>query len=102
MTIAREEIFGPVLSILPYKDEEEAVEIANDTEYGLSAYLYTQNIARALEAERRLLFGNILINEAYYSIQLPHGGLKQSGFGKDVSHLALDDYYDTKRISIKR
>ena len=52
--------------------------------------------------KKRLLFGNILINKAHYSVQLPHGGLKQSGSGKDVSRIALDDYYDIKRISIKR
>ena len=97
-----EEIFGPIMPVMSFDDSDDIFAIANDTEYGLSAYLYTQNLTRALEAERRLLFGNILINEAYYSLQLPHGGLKQSGFGKDVSHLALDDYYDTKRISIKR
>ena len=76
--------------------------MANDTEYGLSAYLFTQSLSRALEAEKRLLFGNILINTVHYSIQLPHGGLKQSGFGKDIGHHSLADYYDLKRISIKR
>ncbi len=87
---------------MPFSDEEDIFAIANDTAYGLSAYVYTQNLNRALEAEKRLLFGNILINEAHYSVQLPHGGLKQSGIGKDVSRIALDDYYDIKRISIKR
>jgi succinate-semialdehyde dehydrogenase/glutarate-semialdehyde dehydrogenase len=97
-----EEIFGPIMPVMPFDDHDDIFAVANDTEYGLSAYIYTQNLSRALEAEKRLLFGNILINEAYYSLQLPHGGLKQSGFGKDVSRLALDDYYDIKRISIKR
>ena len=97
-----EEIFGPILPVMPFSDEEDIFAIANDTAYGLSAYVYTQNLNRALEAEKRLLFGNILINEAHYSVQLPHGGLKQSGSGKDVSRIALDDYYDIKRISIKR
>jgi acyl-CoA reductase-like NAD-dependent aldehyde dehydrogenase len=97
-----EEIFGPIMPVMPFDDSDDAFGLANDTEYGLSAYVYTQNLSRALEAEKRLIFGNILINEAYYSLQLPHGGLKQSGFGKDVSRLALEDYYDIKRISIKR
>lgn len=97
-----EEIFGPIMPVMPFDDSDDAFALANDTEYGLSAYVYTQNLSRALEAEKRLIFGNILINEAYYSLQLPHGGLKQSGFGKDVSRLALEDYYDIKRISIKR
>jgi acyl-CoA reductase-like NAD-dependent aldehyde dehydrogenase len=97
-----EEIFGPIMPVMPFDDRDDSFALANDTEYGLSAYVYTQSLSRALEAEKRLIFGNILINEAYYSLQLPHGGLKQSGFGKDVSRLALDDYYDIKRISIKR
>ena len=97
-----EEIFGPIMPVMPFNHSEDIFALANDTVYGLSAYVYTESLSRALEAERRLLFGNILINEAFYSLQLPHGGLKQSGFGKDVSRLALDDYYDIKRISIKR
>jgi acyl-CoA reductase-like NAD-dependent aldehyde dehydrogenase len=97
-----EEIFGPIMPVMPFNDSEDIFAVANDTVYGLSAYVYTESLSRALEAEKRLLFGNILINEAFYSLQLPHGGLKQSGFGKDVSRLALDDYYDIKRISIKR
>lgn len=97
-----EEIFGPIMPVMPFNDDEDIFEAANDTVYGLSAYVYTEHLKHALEAEKRLLFGNILINEAFYSLQLPHGGLKQSGFGKDVSHLALEDYYDIKRISIKR
>lgn len=97
-----EEIFGPILPVMPFNNAEDIFAVANDTVYGLSAYVYTQDLGRALEAEKRLLFGNILINEAFYSLQLPHGGLKQSGFGKDVSRLALDDYFDIKRISIKR
>ncbi|CAI8259485.1 MAG: Succinate-semialdehyde dehydrogenase [NADP(+)] GabD [Opitutia bacterium UBA7350] len=97
-----EEIFGPIMPVMPFNDSEDIFALANDTVYGLSAYVYTKSLSRALEAEKRLLFGNILINEAFYSLQLPHGGLKQSGFGKDVSRLALDDYYDIKRISIKR
>jgi acyl-CoA reductase-like NAD-dependent aldehyde dehydrogenase len=97
-----EEVFGPIMPVMPFNDSEDIFAVANDTVYGLSAYVYTESLSRALEAEKRLLFGNILINEAFYSLQLPHGGLKQSGFGKDVSRLALDDYYDIKRISIKR
>lgn len=97
-----EEIFGPIMPVMAFDDSDDIFGVANDTEYGLSAYVYTKNLDTALEAEKRLLFGNILINEAFYSLQLPHGGLKQSGFGKDVSRLALDDYYDIKRISIKR
>ena len=97
-----DEIFGPIMPVLVFDDSDDIYELANDTEYGLSAYVYTQSLQEALNAEQRLHFGNILINEAFYSVQLPHGGLKQSGFGKDVSRHALSDYYDIKRISIKR
>jgi acyl-CoA reductase-like NAD-dependent aldehyde dehydrogenase len=97
-----EELFGPVLPVFSFSSEEDIYAKANDTDYGLSAYVFTQDLGRALEAEKRLLFGNILINTAHYSIQLPHGGLKQSGVGKDIGHHALSDYYDLKRISIKR
>ena len=97
-----EELFGPVIPVFSFSNSDDIYSMANDTEYGLSAYLFTQSLSRALEAEKRLLFGNILINTVHYSIQLPHGGLKQSGFGKDIGHHSLADYYDLKRISIKR
>ena len=66
-----EEIFGPIMPVMPFDDDDDIFAIANDTEYGLSAYLYTQNLARALEAERRLLFGNILINETIIRYNYP-------------------------------
>ena len=75
---------------------------ANDSEYGLSGYVYTTNLDTMLKAENELMCGNVLINGAHYSIELPHGGLKQSGCGKDISSLCLRDYYDVRRISIKR
>ena len=97
-----DELFGPVLPLFSFSSSDDIYAKANDTEYGLSAYVFTKSLSKALEAEKRLLFGNILINTVHYSIQLPHGGLKQSGFGKDIGHHSLSDFYDIKRTSIKR
>lgn len=97
-----DELFGPVLPVFSFSSSDDVYAKANDTEYGLSAYVFTKSLSKALEAEKRLLFGNILINTVHYSIQLPHGGLKQSGFGKDIGHHSLSDFYDIKRVSIKR
>ncbi len=97
-----DELFGPVLPVFSFSASDDIYAKANDTEYGLSAYVFTKSLSKALEAEKRLLFGNILINTVHYSIQLPHGGLKQSGFGKDIGHHSLSDFYDIKRTSIKR
>ena len=69
---------------------------------GLSAYVYTGSLETALRAENELQCGNVCVNGVHYSIELPHGGLKQSGYGKDISQFSLRDYYDIKRISIKR
>lgn len=76
--------------------------MANQSSYGLSAYVYTGSLSLAMKAESEIQCGNICINGAHYSIELPHGGLKQSGYGKDISLLSLRDYFDIKRISIKR
>lgn len=97
-----DELFGPILPLFSFSSSDDIYVKANDTEYGLSAYVFTKSLSKALEAEKRLLFGNILINTVHYSIQLPHGGLKQSGFGKDIGHHSLSDFYDIKRTSIKR
>src|SRR5690606_8155023 len=82
MTIAREEIFGPVLSILPYADEEEAIRIANDTPYGLSGYVQSGSLDRAREVARRLRTGNVHLNGAGADFAAPFGGYKQSGNGR--------------------
>lgn len=96
------EIFGPILPVQSFKTADEAFAAANKSELGLSGYVYTGSLATALRAENELICGNVLINGAHYSIELPHGGLKQSGYGKDISHLCLRDYLDVRRISIKR
>jgi acyl-CoA reductase-like NAD-dependent aldehyde dehydrogenase len=102
MSCQSSEIFGPILAARSFKTADEAFEVANDTEMGLSAYIYTGSLATALRAEREVMCGNVLINGAHYSIELPHGGLKQSGSGKDISNLSMVDYSDIRRITIKR
>lgn len=99
MTIYREEIFGPVVSLMTFDDEEAVLEAANDTEAGLTAYVFSKDLEKAERFAEQLRFGEIQINGVKYSIELPHCGMKQSGIGVDCSHLALDDYLTPKRIS---
>jgi acyl-CoA reductase-like NAD-dependent aldehyde dehydrogenase len=98
MTIAREEIFGPVLSIIPFTDEEEAIRLANDTSYGLAAAVWTSDLARAHRVARALQAGTVWVNCFDQSdITAPFGGFKESGFGgKDKSLHALDKYTNVK------
>ena len=98
MTIARDEIFGPVLSIIPFDDEDDALRIANDTAYGLSAAVWTSDLSRAHRLSRALRAGTVWVNNFDQSdITAPFGGFKESGFGgKDKSLHALDKYTNTK------
>ena len=98
MTIAREEIFGPVLSIIPYKDEDDAVAIANDTPYGLSAYVYGGDLERARRVASRLRAGNVHLNGANVNFTAPFGGYKQSGNGREWCALGLEEFLETKAV----
>ncbi|MRN52914.1 aldehyde dehydrogenase family protein [Paenibacillus monticola] len=98
MTIAREEIFGPVLSILTYKTEEEAIEIANDTVYGLSAYISSSNLARANQIAAQIMSGRIEINGLHDEPHAPFGGFKQSGIGREHGVYGLEQYLEAKSI----
>ncbi|MCD6296100.1 MAG: NAD-dependent succinate-semialdehyde dehydrogenase [Deltaproteobacteria bacterium] len=101
MRVFREEIFGPIAALIEFDDDDKALEMANDTEYGLSSYLYTKDVNRIQRFSENLQFGEVHINGFKYSIYLPHGGIKESGIGHDCSHLALEDYLVKKRITIK-
>ncbi len=98
MTIAREEIFGPVLSIIPYDDEDEAIRIANDTPYGLSGYVSSGNLERARRVAARLRTGMVHINNAWLDSMAPFGGYKQSGNGREWGPHGMAEFLETKSI----
>lgn len=100
MTIAQEEIFGPVLSILTYEDEDEAIEIANDTVYGLSSGVWSSDTDHAKKVARRLRSGNVIINGGAFNMMAPFGGYKQSGNGREHGPYALDDYLEIKSLQM--
>ena len=102
MSIFHEEIFGPVASIIKFKNDDEVLNQANKTQYGLASYLFTKNKKRIDKFVDELDFGEIHVNGIKYDIYLPHGGIKQSGIGHDCSELALEDYLIKKRISIAK
>ena len=95
MTIAREEIFGPVLCILGYDDVDQAVEIGNDTEYGLAGYVSGADLERARAVARRIRAGSVAINHGF-DMAAPFGGYKRSGNGREWGHFAFDEYLETK------
>jgi aldehyde dehydrogenase (NAD+) len=98
MTIAREEVFGPVLSILKYENEEEAIAIANDTVYGLSGYVQSGDIDHARDVASRLRTGNVHLNGAGPDLNAPFGGYKQSGNGREWGELGFEDFLETKAV----
>jgi aldehyde dehydrogenase (NAD+) len=98
MTIAREEIFGPVLAMIPYSNLDEAIAIANDTPYGLSAYVYGGSREEALAVARRLRTGMVHLNGAGVDVKMPFGGYKQSGNGREWGQAGIEDYLETKAV----
>jgi acyl-CoA reductase-like NAD-dependent aldehyde dehydrogenase len=98
MVVAQEEIFGPVLSIIPYDSEEEAVDAANATMYGLAGGVWAGTPERALKVARRLRTGQVDINGGRFNVLAPFGGFKKSGIGREVGPLALEEYFQLKAI----
>lgn len=98
MVIAREEIFGPVLSIITYRDEAEAIAIANDTSYGLQAYVLSSNPSRAYAAASRIEAGRVLINTLAHEPRAPFGGFKQSGIGREYGPFGLEAFLEPKSV----
>lgn len=101
MTIAKEEIFGPVVSAMPFEDLDEVIERANDTEYGLAAGLWTENVRNAHYVANRLRAGTVWVNSYnVFDAAAPFGGYKQSGFGREMGSYALDNYTEVKTVWI--
>jgi acyl-CoA reductase-like NAD-dependent aldehyde dehydrogenase/alcohol dehydrogenase class IV len=101
MTIAREEIFGPVLAVLRYRDEEEAVAIANDSDFGLAGGVWSRDLERAQAIAARLRTGTVWINDWHFFHDLaPFGGYKQSGIGREMGHLGLAEYTEVKHVHV--
>jgi succinate-semialdehyde dehydrogenase/glutarate-semialdehyde dehydrogenase len=97
----REEIFGPVASLQSFKTEEEVIKRANDTEYGLVAYLYTGDLTRGMRVSEKLDFGMIGLNRGIVSDPAaPFGGMKQSGIGREGAHEGLKEFLETQYISV--
>lgn len=101
MTIAQEEIFGPVLSIITYKDEEEAVRIANDSPYGLAGAVWSADDARAQKVARRIRAGQVDVNGGAFNMNAPFGGFKQSGHGREAGTYGLEEFLEYKSLQLK-
>src|SRR5947209_1648447 len=101
MSIAREEIFGPVLSIIPYQDEEDAVRIANDTVYGLAGAVWSRDDARAQRVARRIRAGQVDVNGGAFNMNAPFGGFKQSGHGREAGVYGLEEFLEYKSLQLK-
>ncbi len=98
MTIEREEVFGPVLAVMGYRNEDEAVRIANDTPYGLAAYVSSADIGHARAVAARLRAGTVNLNYPAWDVHAPFGGFKQSGNGREYADFGIDDYLELKAV----
>jgi betaine-aldehyde dehydrogenase len=101
MTIAQEEIFGPVLAIIPYKDEEDAIRIANDSPYGLAGAVWSKDDAHAQRVARRIRAGQVDVNGGAFNMNAPFGGFKQSGHGREAGVYGLEEFLEYKSLQLK-
>jgi aldehyde dehydrogenase (NAD+) len=98
MSIAREEIFGPVLSVIPFDDEQEAVRLANDTDYGLAATVWTSDVRRAMRMTKAVKAGTVGVNGYQLEPNSPFGGFRQSGLGREGGRAAIESYTELKTV----
>ena len=98
MAIAQEEIFGPVLAIIPYDSEADAIAIANDSQYGLAGGVWAGTNERALAVAKQLRTGQVDINGGRFNVLAPFGGYKKSGIGREIGPLAIEEYFQLKSI----
>lgn len=99
MKIAKEEVFGPVAPLFRFSSEEDAIQQANDTEFGLAAYIYTRDLGRVWRVSEGLEYGMVAVNSGILSTEVaPFGGMKQSGLGREGSHLGIDEYLEVKYV----
>jgi betaine-aldehyde dehydrogenase len=98
LTIAMEEIFGPVLSIMPYDTEEEAIEIANDTIYGLAGGVWSGDADHAKAVARQIRAGQVEVNGGAFNVMAPFGGYKQSGLGREAGRFGLEEFLEVKAL----
>ena len=101
--IVQNEVFGPVVTVQPFASDDEAIEMANDVRYGLAASVFSENVGRALKVAARLDFGTVWVNEHLFPLtaEMPHGGFKESGYGKDMSIYSMEEYTRIKHVAVK-
>ncbi len=101
--IVQDEVFGPVVTVQPYASDDEAIAMANDVRYGLAASVFSENVGRALKVAARLDFGTVWVNEHLFPLasEMPHGGFKESGYGKDMSIYSMEEYTRIKHVAVK-
>ena len=101
--IVQDEVFGPVVTVQRFASDDEAVAMANDVRYGLAASVFSENVGRALKVAGRLDFGTVWVNEHLYPLtsEMPHGGFKESGYGKDMSLYSMEEYTRIKHVCVK-
>ncbi len=100
--IVQEEVFGPVITVQRFSDEDQAITWGNDVRFGLAASVWTADMGRGMRVAKALQFGTVWINDHFTLVsEMPHGGFKQSGYGKDMSMYALEDYTVVKHVMVR-